>query len=161
MKGERFTVTSYKFDLSPNRSWTARLLEETDEHLILEGFFEHEIRHPDLGLIAKGTRSVETFFLDRWYNYFVFYEPAGELRNYYINIALPPKIGRGTVDYVDLDIDVLVWPDGRIDILDEEEFAENVLRFDYPADVIQNVNMLKEQIHENPFVFVTRLPAIT
>ena len=161
MSGQRFTVTSHKYDLSPNRTWTAYLLQETEEHLILEGFFEHEVRHPELGLIAKGTRSVETFFLDRWYNSFVFYEPAGGVRNYYINIAMPPKVGRGSVDYVDLDIDVLVWPDGRTYILDEEEFAENAQRYYYPEHLIQNVNKLKKEIYEDPFIFVTRLPTTT
>lgn len=137
------------------------MLERSDELLLLEGFFEHEVQHPDLGTISRGTRSIETFFFDRWYNYFVFYEPAGELRNYYINLSMPPRVSDGVVDYVDLDIDMIIWPDRRIEILDIEEFEENAGLYNYSDDVVRRVLNLKDLIASNPTEFVTLLTPAT
>jgi protein associated with RNAse G/E len=52
---------------------------------------------------------------------------------------MPPKFDGVTLDYVDLDIDLIVCPDCRVITLDEAEFAENSTRFGYPPEVIQNV----------------------
>ena len=161
MKGQIFTVNSRKYDFSLRRSWSARLLERPEDGILLEGFFEEEVSHADLGLIVKNTRSVETFFLDRWYNYFVFYEPTGALRNYYINISMPPKIDNGVVDYVDLDIDVIVWPDSRIEILDLEEFEENSRSFGYAPDVIETAIRTGEEIVRAPFRYISPILSAT
>ena len=161
MTGQPFRVNSRKFDLSLRRSWTTCLLGRSDDRLTLEGFFEDDILHPDLGLIAKGTRSVETFLFDRWYNYFVFYEPTGPLRNYYINISMPPNVSDGVVDYVDLDIDLIVWPDGRVEILDVEEFEENGRLYGYPADVVEMAMKTKSEIARDPFRFLTPIVSAT
>ena len=157
MTGEVFTVNSRKYDFSLRRSWNARLKERTDEYVLLDGVFEFEVEHTDLGAIAKGTRSIETFFFDRWYNYFVFYEPAGVLRNHYINISMPPRVSDDAVDYIDLDIDIIVWPDGRTEVLDEAEFDENSIIYGYPSDVVEKVLELKRQISAAPTKFLTSI----
>ena len=98
------------------------------------GVFESEIHHPLLGIIRRGTVSYEYYWLERWYNVFRFHEPDGAFRNYYCNINMPPKFGGGVLDYVDLDIDVLVGSDGQYSILDVEEFEENAERFNLSAE---------------------------
>ena len=103
--------------------------------LTLVGVFEDEVKHPDLGTVKHGTISYEYYWLDRWYSIFCFYEPDGSPRNYYCNINMPPVFENGVLDYVDLDIDVLVWPDSRFQILDEAEYEENAVRYDYPETV--------------------------
>lgn len=157
MRGQRFTINSRKYDFSLRRSWSAVLIERSAQHMRLEGVFDQDISHRDLGLVAKGTRSIETFFPDRWYNFFAFFEPQGELRNHYINISMPPEIGPDTIDYIDLDVDVIVWPDGRTDVLDLDEFEENVEVYKYPSDVIERVTRLKDQIASRPADFITSL----
>lgn len=159
MTGQLLTVNSRKYDFSLRRTWNARVIERTDKYILVEGLFEHEVQHQDLGVIAKGTRSVEAFFFGRWYNCFVFYEPTGKLRNFYINISMPPKVSDGAVDYVDLDIDFIIWPDQRIEVLDEAEFEENARVYGYPADVLTKVLDLKDQILADPSQFVTPISA--
>lgn len=104
------------------------------------GVFDRDVEHSELGSICSGTISYEFYWLDRWYNVFRFHEPDGAFRNYYCNINLPPKFDGETLEYVDLDIDVLVWPDQRVEILDRDEFAENLATYGYPIDVITNVD---------------------
>lgn len=128
----RVTVNSLHYDLTPRRSWSADLVRSALPEIELLGRFEADVSHPDLGLIEAGTVSREYYFADRWFNYFVFFKTDGSIRNYYFNVCLPPKIGDGIIEYVDLDLDLVVWPDGETEILDEDEFRVNLERYSYP-----------------------------
>ena len=90
-------------------------------------------------MIEKGTVSYEYYWLDRWYSVFRFENPNGGLRNFYCNLNLPPEISKDVLDYIDLDIDVLVEPDGRFKVLDLEEFDANSERFGYGQALTQKV----------------------
>jgi uncharacterized protein len=153
------TVNSRKYDLTIRRSWECELIRREDQLLVLKGVFETEVVHPELGRIGAGTISHEFFWFDRWCNIFRFEEPDGSLRNYYGNICMPPTFDGNTLDYVDLDIDIVVWPDQTRQILDEEEFAENAIRWCYPKSVLAGVkdgiNKLETMIvnHHFPFSF--------
>ncbi|HEY2866232.1 MAG TPA: DUF402 domain-containing protein, partial [Pyrinomonadaceae bacterium] len=103
-------VISRSYDLTVRRSWKAQLTGSAPPLVELVGEFDRDVEHPDLGLIAQGTVSYEYYWLDRWYNVFRFNEPDGKFRNYYCNINMPPRFEDGVLDYVDLDIDVVVWP---------------------------------------------------
>ncbi|MBK6721994.1 MAG: DUF402 domain-containing protein [Pyrinomonadaceae bacterium] len=137
MQGREITVNALKYDGSLRRHWTAGVVSQTDELTIAVGRFEFDVNHSDLGLIEQGTVSFEHFWKDRWYNIFRFHEPDGSLRNYYCNVAMPFTFDGETLEFVDLDIDVVVWPDGRFEVLDRNDFEENSVKFDYPGDLIE------------------------
>jgi predicted RNA-binding protein associated with RNAse of E/G family len=46
--------------------------------------------------------------------------PSGETLAYYFNLSGPVRIGRDRVEWEDLEVDVLVTPDGRVQVLDED-----------------------------------------
>lgn len=55
----------------------------------------------------------------------------------YCDISTVPTWTDGMVIMVDLDLDVARFrADGRVEILDEDEFAEHRVRYGYPTDVI-------------------------
>lgn len=141
------TVNSRKYDGTVRRSWAGEVVATSDSAIDLVGVFDGSVDHPDLGRIEQDTVSHERFYRDRWYNYFRFEHPSGTLRNYYINICMPPSIGDHVIDYVDLDIDIIVWPDGRIVTLDLDEFTENARIFGYPADVVTTAQSTLDDIH--------------
>ena len=136
------TVNSRKFDNKIHRTWTAYFVEQNSSLLSLVGKFEKEIKHEALGVIGRGTISYEFYWFHRHYNIFRFHEPAGKLRNFYCNLSLRPKLENDVLDYVDLDIDVLVDADFGFRILDSEEYEENAARFSYG-------NELKNTIEKN------------
>lgn len=129
------TVRTYKYDGREHRQWHAQILQQEDQLLVLDAKFSEEINHPLLGIIEPGTVSIEYYWLDRWYNIFRFLKPNGELRNFYCNVNAPPSFSGGTLSYIDLDIDVLVEADLSFTVLDEDEFAANTLRFNYPNEI--------------------------
>ena len=101
-------INARKFDNKIHRSWKCKFIEQRDSLLIFAGEFDREITHNDLGIIRRGTVSYEYYWLDRFYNIFRFHEPEGSLRNFYCNVNVPPTFENGVLDYIDLDIDVLV-----------------------------------------------------
>ena len=47
-----------------------------------------------------------------------------------------PVLEEGTVTAVNLDLDVVRYFDGRVEVLDEDEFAEHQVQLGYPAELI-------------------------
>jgi uncharacterized protein len=138
MTGETATILSKNYDGTLRKSWSCRLFGQNGHELVFYGEFEKEVSHPELGLIKRGTISYEYYWLDRWFNVFRFHEPDGQLRNYYCNVSTPPTFADGILEYIDLDLDLLVWPNLKYSILDRDEFCSNADRFGYPSDVRRN-----------------------
>jgi protein associated with RNAse G/E len=132
---ETITVRSFKYDGTEHRRWRASLLRRASSLIELDATFDEEVRHTLLGTILPGTRSIEYYWLDRWYNVFRFLTPTGELRNYYCNVNVPPVFDGRVLSYIDLDMDILVAPDLSFSILDEDEFEMNAARYHYPPQV--------------------------
>lgn len=139
MPKKNITINSRKFDGEIRRSWKADLIERKNSLLLFVGEFEQEIKHPNLGVIRRGTVSYEYYWLDRWYNIFRFHEPNGDLRNFYCNINKPPIFENNVLDYIDLDIDILVWTDFSYEVLDVDEFEENAECFQYTEVLTEKV----------------------
>lgn len=157
MSDQEVTVISRKYDLSIRRQWKCRFIGHEGPLLTFIGTFDSEYDHADLGLIRSGTISYEFYWLDRWYNIFRFHEPDGSLRNFYCNVNMPPAFDGTVLDYVDLDIDIVVWPNFRMQILDRDEFAENAALYGYSEAVMTRANAavseLQEMIAERAFPF--------
>ena len=141
-------INSRKFDGKIHRSWRANLIEQDQSIITFVGKFEKEVKHQHLGVIRRNTLSYEFYWINRWFNIFRFHEPEGELRNFYCNVNMPPKFANRVLDYVDLDIDVLVWKDFSYQILDLDEFEENAVNFGYPPEVREKaIKSLKELLN--------------
>jgi uncharacterized protein len=140
------TVRSRKYDGSVNRQWKCELVANNIDEIVLKGVFDSDVVHTDLGHIDAGTVSYEYFWKTRCYNVFRFHEPSGSLRNYYCNISEPPTWNEDSLDYVDLDIDVIVWPSGEYQVLDLGEFRENSIRYGYSEQVIARVNAALSEV---------------
>ncbi len=114
--------------------------------LVLEGKFDADIEHDLLGTIVSGTRSLEYYWLDRWYNVFRFSRPNGELRNYYCNVNVPPSLNGGILSYVDLDLDILVAPDFSFQILDAKDFERNAEIYGYDDEIRANAQRALDEL---------------
>jgi len=157
LRPEEITVRVLKYDGTEYRHWQARLTRRQGSLVVLNAEFEYDVQHHLLGSIRRGTRTMEYYWLDRWYNIFRFLKDDGEIRLYYCNINLPPSIEAGVLSYVDLDIDVLVQPDFSYQILDLEEFEANAARYGYPDQIRSNARAAIDELvvmietHQFPF----------
>lgn len=139
-------INSRKFNGEIHKSWKADLISETEEILTFEGVFESQVKHPLLGVIRRGTVSFEFYWKNEWFNVFRFHEPEGDLRNFYCNINLPPTFENGVLDYVDLDVDVLVWKDFSFQILDLDEFETHALKYNYSEEMRNKVDLTLQKL---------------
>ena len=119
-------ITVIKQNLAGEETWryTGHILEQTENSVRLEAFFNRDDL-PFHGIILKrGDRFVETYFSDRWYNiYEIFDRDSHERKGWYCNVTRPAVIEKDKISYVDLALDLLVFTDDRLLVLDEDEFA--------------------------------------
>jgi hypothetical protein len=66
----------------------------------------------------------------------------------YVDMTTPPEWDGPVLRAVDLDLDVVRDPDGRVWVDDEDEFAEHRVAFGYPADVVAQAERAAERIRD-------------
>lgn len=127
-------VRVLKHDGSEYRRWRGHLAKREDDLIVLNAEFDVDVSHHLLGEIKRGTRLIEYYWLDRWYNVFRFLRDDGTTRLYYCNVNKPPTFDGRSLTYIDLDIDVIVQPDYSYEVLDLEEFKANSEAYGYSAE---------------------------
>lgn len=92
--------------------------------MVLEAYFDRDDMLFHSMPLRRGDRFIETYYTDRWYNVFEIHAREDDhLRGWYCNITRPAIIKGDVICYQDLELDLLVFPDGRQIVLDMEEFT--------------------------------------
>jgi len=120
-------ISVLKLNLAGQETWRyeAKVLQvSVNAVLLVAGFNRPEMMFHGI-LLGQGDPFVEIYLNDRWYNIYEIHDKAdGRIKGWYCNISLPAEFGENTISYIDLALDLLVYPDGRMLVLDEDEFAE-------------------------------------
>lgn len=143
MTGDSIQVI--KLDIQRQETWryTGRVLRRWPNAVLLEARFNRDDIPFHGILLGRDDRFVEIFYADRWYNIFEIHDREdNRLKGWYCNVTMPAEIENGRVAYVDLALDLLVYPDGRQLVLDEDEFAALQL----PEDVRQKARDALKQL---------------
>jgi len=140
------TVRVLKHDGAEHRRWRGRIAEQEGPLIVLEAEFDADVTHHLLGEIKRGTRLIEYYWLDRWYNVFRFLQDDGSTRLYYCNINTPPEFNGEILTYVDLDLDVIVQPDYAYEIQDVDEFEANAALYGYSPEETANATAALEEL---------------
>ena len=143
---EPITVRVLKYDGTEYRRWKASLAQQEDSLLVLDAEFEYDVQHQLLGEINRGTRTIEYYWLDRWYNIFRFLDDKGQTRLFYCNVNMPPAYADSTLSYVDLDIDILAQPDLSYQVLDQDEFEKHAELFGYDDDTRRQAHSAVDEL---------------
>lgn len=99
------------------------VLEENDTTIKIEAFFKRDDYPTDYHVFRRGDRMVEWFYTDRWYNVFEMYDVDSQaLKGWYCNITRPAYWNDDGIFADDLALDLMVYPNGDMRILDEDEF---------------------------------------
>jgi predicted RNA-binding protein associated with RNAse of E/G family len=103
--------------------YQGEVLRREQNSLILKAFFNFQRYEVGEILLQKGDRFIETYYTDRWYTIYEIYDPQDDsLKGWYCDISYPALIEGNTITFKDLALDLLVYPDGRQIVLDEDEF---------------------------------------
>ena len=124
--GDMDEIWVIKKNILGEETWrySGKVLQRQENSLLVEAFFNR----PDMlfhgMLLGQGDRFVELYFNDRWYNIFEIHDRETDiLKGWYCNVSFPVDFSQGDIAYVDLALDLLVFPDGRQLVLDEDEFS--------------------------------------
>ena len=118
-------ITVVKLDAAGKETWRyqGRILRHEGSQLVLEAFFDRDDMLFHGMPLCRGDRFVETYYTDRWYNVYEIHSRADDsLRGWYCNVSLPARLDGDKLFFTDLALDLLVFPDGRQIVLDEDEF---------------------------------------
>ncbi len=126
-------VLALKYDGRPHYTWPAVLLEDDGEQLRFRSVIGGLLIHYTRGFQEATRRPSELiFWRERWYNVFKNLHDDGSVRNFYCNVAMPISLEDHTIKFVDLDLDVQIFPDGSHRLLDRDEFELHSVQFGYP-----------------------------
>lgn len=115
-----------KLDLNGRETWRypARVLTRDGTSITIEAYFNRDDLPFHGIMLGRNDRFVETYFTDRWYNIFEVHAREDDaVRGWYCNITRPAVVTPESIAYTDLALDLLVYPDGKQLVLDEDEFA--------------------------------------
>ncbi len=130
--------------------YPCEVLDITPEHAVLLYRTTHSVDLAGVPIPA-GTLSYGVYWVDRPFNVYRWVDPRGTVLAHYFNVATETRILPDALEWLDLELDVLVTPDGRVRVLDEQEVPvdlapryravldEAVARLRDPAEVLSEV----------------------
>ena len=121
--GKMVYIQSYKHDGSLHRTWAmAFVLESDDERTVL-------VTNHTWVTESNGRKwytrepAICYFYPHRWFNIISMIRNSGVY--YYCNLASPMIWDSEALKYIDYDLDVKVFPNGEVKLLDEDEYEEH------------------------------------
>lgn len=154
MGDELILVRKLNYEGSETWRWSGKLVERGEGVMVVDAIFNAPPR--DLGYMKLESTDLfhEYYYADRWFNIFQVFGADGALKGWYCNICKPAAFRDHQIDFVDMVLDVFVYPDGRSLVLDEEEFRENREKIYSPEDarlaqeaVGQLLEMALQRVH--------------
>lgn len=156
-KEKTIIMKAYKYDKRLHYEQPLQLYKKYDNHVVLSGAKGRELTHYTRDAVYKFEQETfEYFFTDRWYTAALVFDDDGNVVHVYCNIALPCEISEKTVEFIDLDVDVVVR-DGKIKVIDIDEFEEHKILYGYSKDlekkVFEAVDRVKYDISNGNYPF--------
>lgn len=123
MNNQMLTVIKLNPERAETWRYSGNVIRREPNAVVIEAFFNREDTLFHGILLKKDDRFVEIYYTDRWYNIYEMYDREDDhLKGWYCNVSQPAELSDGQLAFVDLALDLLVYPDGRQLVLDEDEF---------------------------------------
>jgi protein associated with RNAse G/E len=158
-QSELIQVLQLKPGNKPHMSWQAVHLAANDAWLAVLAEPGTPVQHHTRGLnYMLPHYCISLFSRNEHFNVMLDFHADGTFKHAYINIAEPATWRDGTVRALDLDLDILVSPEGITTLVDEDEFAESIAAGKYNETTITIAQKTAERLMQiathNAFPFV-------
>ena len=107
------------------KTFDCELLRRSDDEVVVIYRMPRDVQLEDI-LLPKNTLSLGYFWRDRPYNAYHWIDARHQTVALYFNIADGTRLSSRTVEWRDLAVDVLLTPDGRCRVLDEDELPADI-----------------------------------
>lgn len=138
---EQVTVRKLKFDGSVKYAWPGDLLEELDGWAVVR---HDPKRHHKVGDDTRGSDGSELIHylgLNGPLTVLFAFDAGGTFLDAKCDAALPAVQHGDRIDFVDLDLDVIVLPGGSHYVRDQEVFAERALSMRYTGEAKRQAHL--------------------
>lgn len=95
--------------------------------------------------LRKDTVSLGYFWQGRPYNVYHWIDEQRDTVALYFNIADGTRVSAETIEWRDLAVDVLITPDGRCRVLDEDELPDDI-----DAALLRYINKVRDELCREP-----------
>jgi protein associated with RNAse G/E len=132
--GDQIQVQACKADGSVYRSWHTTIETMDADSLVTVSPAGSTMQDKKRGnvLIEHALRS--HYWLDKFYNLVEAFDTQGNLIEIYINIASPPEFENDVMSFKDHELDVSKYPPKAAKLIDEDEFAEAAVKYQYTQE---------------------------
>ena len=127
-KGWLFSLDHYKPDGQRMRIGPGEIVEISLEPLkvtikrhLKPGKFYDGLELP----IEFGDYAITEIEAGKWWFVHRYYDKNGNLKGEYYNINTPVEIYPDRARYIDLEVDIVKWPDGKKEIIDKEKLTQH------------------------------------
>ena len=120
------TITEIKHTLAGERkTFDCELLQRSADEVVVIYRMPRDVQLEDI-LLRRGTVSLGYFWADRPYNAYHWIDQRLDSVALYFNISDRTRIGEQSIEWRDLAVDILISPDGRCRVLDEDELPADI-----------------------------------
>lgn len=145
-------VVVIKMNTQHEETWRyeGRILARNDHSVLVEAFFNRSDL-PFHGItLRENDRFLERYYENRWYNIFEIHDRNDDrVKGWYGNVTAPAEFAPGKIIYMDLALDVLVYPDGTYLVLDKAEFEDLALNPESRTKALQALDILVKMAESN------------
>ena len=114
-----------KNDHLGNSVWEydGKIIEQTASAFLIEANFNRSDLMFNGIFLREGDCFLELYPIGKWFNIFEIHDKDNdEIKGWYCNITRPVRFNDENIFYDDLALDLLVYPDRKMLVLDEDEF---------------------------------------
>ncbi len=154
------TITVVKLDHTGRKvfSYTGRVLDRGEDWVQVEAHYHFEpVTVADVEF-RHGDRFIEWYDRRRQYTIYQVHDAGDDhIKGWYCDIVRPLVEWSQSVAFHDLALDLWVWPDGRMLVLDEDEFADLPLSETERASALAALDSLRRAVNDRtpPFDRIT------
>ena len=132
--GDLIHVRACKSDGTVYRSWHATIESVAPDAIVTISPIGDTVQDLVRGSFRARHILRSYYWFDRFYNLIEVFGDDGNLRQIYINVASPPRFEDGHMDYTDHELDVSKVPNRKAELVDEDEFAEAIVKYRYSRE---------------------------
>lgn len=132
--GDVIEVHACKADGTVYRSWQAVIESVAADSIVTvapAGSSVFNIKGEDYPIVHHYRAY---YWLEKYYNLLEIFETDGKLVHIYLNIASPPEFKNGVMSFNDHELDISKVLPNSAKLVDEDEFAEAVVKYGYPPE---------------------------
>ncbi len=145
-KDSYISIFSFKHDGHIRRNWDQGFVLESDEDHFVVVTNKTWVWDDDGNHWYTREPALCYFYTHRWYNVIAMLRENGIY--YYCNLASPALFDEEGIKYIDYDLDYKIHPDGKMELLDRNEYERHRKEMSYPPEIDGILQKYMKQIRD-------------